>query len=76
MQYLLPANPASPPTIEIIGDGVDIFVAVDGVKIAKRGHPGTPTARTWIPLVAGYRVVSDDNHETIEIEYEPAAGLQ
>jgi hypothetical protein len=76
MEYLLPANPASPPTIEIIGDGTDIFVLVDGVKIAKRGHPDTPTARTWIPLVAGYRVVSSDDHETIEIEYAPPAGLQ
>jgi hypothetical protein len=62
--------------IEIVSDGIEIFVLENGVKIAKRGHPGTPTARTWIPLVAGYRVVSDDNHETISIEYEPPAELQ
>jgi len=62
--------------IEIMSDGIEIFVLENGVKIAKRGHPGTPTARTWIPLVAGYRVVADDNNETITVEYEPPAGLQ
>jgi len=31
---------------------------------------------TPVPLVAGYRVVSSDNHETISIEYEPPAGPQ
>ena len=66
----------SRPEFEIMGDGVDIFVLADGVKIAKRGHPGTPTARTWIPLVAGYRVVSSADHETISVEYEPPAGPQ
>ena len=62
--------------IEIMSDGIEIFVLENGVKIAKLGHPGTPMARTWIPLVAGYRVVSDDDHETITVEYEPPAGLQ
>jgi hypothetical protein len=39
--------------ITIIGDSNDIFVVVGGVKIAKRGHTGTPEAGTWIPLKAG-----------------------
>jgi hypothetical protein len=52
MKYLLSANPASPPTveIEIIDDGTE-FILWDGVRVAKRGHPGTPTAHTWTPLV-------------------------
>jgi hypothetical protein len=42
--------------ITIIGDSNDIFVVVGGVKIAKRGHTGTPEAGTWIPLKAGWTV--------------------
>jgi hypothetical protein len=30
----------------------DIYVVYGGVRIAKRGHPGTPQAKTWIPLGA------------------------
>ena len=56
--------------IEIIGDGEDIYIIVDGVKIAKRGHPGTLQAKTWIALEPGWNVSggrSDD--EPLEIEY-------
>src|SRR5215813_3730373 len=31
----------------------DIYVVYDGVRIAKRGKPGTPQAKTWIPLEPG-----------------------
>jgi hypothetical protein len=31
-------------------DGDDLFIIINGVRVAKRGHPGTPEARTWIPL--------------------------
>jgi hypothetical protein len=34
----------------------DIYVVYDGVRIAKRGKPGTPQAKTWIPLEPGYAV--------------------
>jgi len=37
-------------------DGNDIFVIADGVTIAKRGHPGTPQAKTWIALEPGWTV--------------------
>jgi len=56
--------------IEIIGDGEDIYIVADGVKIAKRGHPGTLQAKTWITLEPGWNVSggrSDD--EPLEIEY-------
>jgi hypothetical protein len=33
-----------PKEVKIEGDGRDIFVVVDDVRIAKRGHPGTPEA--------------------------------
>ena len=34
----------------------DIYVVYDGVRIAKRGKPGTPQAKTWIPLEPGFAV--------------------
>ena len=45
------------PTIEIVSDGDDLFVLADGVKIAKRGRPGTAQARTWVSLEPGWRVL-------------------
>ena len=61
-------------------DGNDIFVIADGVTIAKRGHPGTPQAKTWIALEPGWTVrdcrgpVVEDGGEgaAIEIEYHGA----
>lgn len=61
----------------IFGDGEDIFIILDGVKIAKRGHPGTPYAGTWVSLEPGYTVrdcqgtvFSEDGEEGSEIEVE------
>jgi hypothetical protein len=45
-----------PKEIEIVSDGRDMFAVVDGVRIAKRGRPGTPEAGTWVTLVAGWTV--------------------
>jgi hypothetical protein len=39
----------------------DIYVVYDGVRIAKRGKPGTHQAKTWISLEPGY-VVYDAPH--------------
>jgi hypothetical protein len=58
--------------------GEDIFVIADGVKIAKRGRPGTPQAATWVSLEPGWTVrdcrdtYTDENGKegkAIEIEY-------
>jgi len=46
-------------------DGTDLFVVCDGNRIAKRGHPGTPQAATWIPLEPGYSVSDDEGPKTI-----------
>jgi hypothetical protein len=45
-----------PKEIEILSDGRDMFAVVDGVRIAKRGRPGTPEAGTWVTLMAGWTV--------------------
>ncbi len=50
----------------------DLFVLVDGMKIAKRGLPGTPQAETWIMLEPGWTVRSVNGGRTIEVSYEPA----
>ena len=56
------------PKLMIEGDGKDIFIRLDGKLIAKRGQPGTPHAKQWIPLEPGV-VVRDLNFpEQIEIE--------
>ena len=42
--------------VAMVSDGSDPFIVRDGVKIAKRGHPGTKHAKTWIPLEPGWAV--------------------
>jgi hypothetical protein len=55
----------------IDGDGNDLFVIADGVKIAKRGRPGTPQVGTWVSIEPGWTVRDylDDEGHGIEIEY-------
>ena len=55
---------------EIKIEGGDMFVVVNGVKIARRSTKGTPQAKTWISLEPGWRVF-DGPHATISIEYAP-----
>jgi hypothetical protein len=50
-------RPTRPPTVEIVSNGDDLFIVADGLKIAKRGRPGTAQARTWISLEPGWRVL-------------------
>jgi hypothetical protein len=56
--------------IELKMEGVDMFVLVNGVKVARRAHKGTPQAKTWISLEPGSRVF-DGPHATIAVEYVP-----
>jgi hypothetical protein len=44
-------KPTPPRDLAIVDDGNDVFIVLDGVQIAKRGHPGTLQAGTWISLV-------------------------
>jgi hypothetical protein len=50
----------------------DVFVLVGGVKIAKRGLPGTAHANTWIMLEPGWMVRDVKGGTAIEVRYEPA----
>jgi hypothetical protein len=59
---------SKPPEATIAYDGQDLFVFVDGVKIAKRGHPGTPEAGSWISLEPSFAVY-DDGEGAVTIEF-------
>jgi hypothetical protein len=49
-----------------------IYIEHEGRQIAKRGHPDTPQAMTWISLEPGW-VVRDHNYpHGIEVEYHGA----
>ena len=37
-----------------------IFVVVDGVRVARRGSPGSPQARTWVSVEPGWEVLDSD----------------
>ena len=50
-------------------DGTDMYVVFNGVRIVKRGAPGTPQASTWISLEPGYRVLDQKNPRGIVVEY-------
>jgi len=51
----------------------DLFVVFDGRRIAKRGKPGTPQARTWIPIVRGYTVTGghDELWDELYVAFDP-----
>jgi hypothetical protein len=51
----IPMSTKAHPTCEIVSDGLDLFVVVEGVKIARRGEPGTP--QPWVSLEPGWRVL-------------------
>ncbi len=51
------------------GKWVALYVVFDGKRIAQRGEPGGPHARTWVSLVPGYDVVDLDSDE-IEVRFE------
>jgi hypothetical protein len=59
---------ASPAGIE--SDGKDLYFVFDGKRVAKRGAPGTPQARTWISLEPGYEVTGT---EKIEVTFNGVA---
>jgi hypothetical protein len=55
-----------PKRLSIESEGRDIFVVVDGKKIAKRGQH----EKAWIPLEPGYVVRNSTGGNAIDIEYD------
>jgi hypothetical protein len=57
---------AGPMQLERTKD--DLFIVLDGVRIARRGHPGTPQAETWVSMgVPGFEFV-DMEREKVEVK--------
>jgi hypothetical protein len=50
-----PAGGVMDPRYEF--DGTNLFLLVNGERIAKRGHPRTPEAGKWIPLLNGVAIL-------------------
>ena len=55
--------------IKVSKDGKDLFVVVNGVRIAKRGYPYTPHAGTWVSIEPGWEVLDGENLESILIKH-------
>ena len=43
----MPTKKPLSPTVEVMSDGENTFVVADGIRIAKRGGPGTRQAKTF-----------------------------
>lgn len=57
-----------------IYDGHDLFIVRNGIRIAKRGHPGTPQAKTWVSLEPGFVVYSSRDLSEIIVEFSSNGG--
>jgi hypothetical protein len=53
----------SPPRLTMHNDGKD-------VTIAKRGHPGTAQAGTWISLKPGWTVGFNEDQSQLWVRYD------
>ena len=47
----------------------DVFVEVDGVRIARRGYPNSPQAGTWVSFEPGWEVLDGEDFESITIKH-------
>lgn len=53
----------------VINGKQDVFVVCDGVRIARRGYPGTPQAGTWVSIEPGWEVHQGPDYKYIDIRY-------
>ena len=57
--------------VAIESEGENLFVIVDGLKIAQRGYPDSPQAKTWVSLEPGWSVIDAGYPpEAIDVSYE------
>jgi hypothetical protein len=61
------------PPVEVKEIGDELFVMVDGVKIAMRGKPDTAHAGIWIAIEPGWSVLELDDGDTLQISYNGVA---
>ena len=56
-------------TRKVAGKPQDMFLMVDGLKIARRGYPDTPEAGAWVPIEPGWEVKDVQGGEEIWVRY-------
>jgi hypothetical protein len=54
------------PGVVMRFDGRDCFIVINGVKVAKRGRPNSPEARTWIALDPRFEAFGDGDEWSFE----------
>ena len=57
---------------ELHNDGQDVFIVVDGVRIAKRRSQASGSAINWIMLEPGWIIRDVERSNAIEVRYEGA----
>jgi hypothetical protein len=65
----VPGQDAKGHTLEFEKTKNAFFVVCNGIRIAKRGLPNTPQAKTWIPLGPGWEVIDIDGGKQIEVRF-------
>jgi hypothetical protein len=50
----------------------ELFVVVDGIKIAKRGEPGSAYAGRWVALEPGWSIIEFEGGNRLQISYDGA----
>jgi len=58
--------------IKVVGEGKDLFVEVDGVRIARRGYLNCPQAGTWVSLEPGWEVFDGKDFGSITVKHTKA----
>jgi hypothetical protein len=43
----------------IVSDPPNLFVCINGKRIAQRGQPGSPQAKTWVAIEPGWTVLDE-----------------
>jgi hypothetical protein len=67
MSHEIPPFPVG--SIKTEQDGDDLFLLLHGVRVAKRGRPGTRKAKNWIPIVSWIDSVVDETDSSVIIRY-------
>jgi hypothetical protein len=63
-----PMAKRKPPELAVDSTGKDIYLVHNGIRIAKRGGPGTPQEKTWILIEPGYEVYESDDFCAVVID--------
>jgi hypothetical protein len=61
-----PFGPGGHPSMQFEFTRQNLYVLLDGKRIARRGDPDTPQAKTWVSMIPGC-MVRDLDEDTIEV---------